>query len=76
VRDGLSERTGLCALGVEVNPLMVACGVCEELYLLLGDGDVIAVTEMLANVSHEVCLIFDDGCHDFSVAEKADQVRT
>jgi hypothetical protein len=31
---------------------------------------------MLANMSHEVCLIFDDGCHDFSVAEMADQLRT
>jgi hypothetical protein len=55
---------------------MVACGVCEELYLFLGDSDVLAVTEMLANMSHEVCLIFDDGCHGFSVAEKADQKRT
>jgi len=27
-------------------------------------------------MSHEVCLIFDDGCHGFSVAEKADQKRT
>jgi hypothetical protein len=55
---------------------MVTCGVCEELNLFLGDSDVLAVTQMLANMSHEVCLIFDDGCHGFSVAEKADQKRT
>ena len=51
---------------------MVACGICEKLHLFLGDSDVLAVTEMLPNMSHEVCLIFDDGCHDFSVAEMAD----
>ena len=55
---------------------MVTCGVCEELNLFLGDSDVLAVTKVLANMSHEVCLIFDDGCHDFSVAEMADQLRT
>ena len=76
MRDGLSEGASLRALGVKVDPLMVACGVCEELYLFLGDSDVLAVAEMLANMSHEVCLIFDDGCHGFSVAENVDQVRT
>jgi hypothetical protein len=55
---------------------MVAGGVCKKLNLFLGDRDVVAVTEMLANMSHEVCLIFDDGCHEFSVAEIADQLRT
>jgi hypothetical protein len=55
---------------------MVAGGVCKKLNLFLSDRDVVAVTEMLANMSHEVCLIFNDGCHGFSVAEIADQLRT
>ena len=74
--NGLTKRSRLGALGVQVNPLVISGGISEELYLLLSNREVLAVSKMLANMSHEVCLIFNDGCHVFSVAEKPPMLRT
>ena len=41
--------SGLGPLGVDVDPLVVAGGVGEQVHLLLGDLDVVAVAEVLAD---------------------------
>lgn len=55
---------------------MIASCIGKKLHLFLGDGDVIAVSQMLANMCHEICLVLDDGCHVLSVADQYDQMRT
>lgn len=61
--NSLTERARLGLLNVEVNPLMVACGVGEQLHLLLGDSEVVAIAKMLAYMGFEVFVVFDNGGH-------------
>src|SRR5436190_5299874 len=49
VRDRRAERTGLRALDVDVNPLVVVGGVGEELDPLLRHGDPVADADVLAD---------------------------
>jgi hypothetical protein len=49
VGDRAAERAGLRPLDVDVDPLVVAGGVGEQVHLLLGDLDVLAVAEVLAD---------------------------
>ena len=50
VGDGAAEGTGLGPLGIDVDPLVVAGGVGEQVDLLLGDLDVVAVAEVLPDL--------------------------
>ena len=60
--DRPAERAGLGPLGVDVDPLVVAGGVGEQVHPLLGDLDPVAVAEVLA---HERAQLLDavDGPH-------------
>jgi len=61
VRNRRSERTILCLLHVDVDPLMVTGGVGKCVHHLLGDSDVVAVSEMLADVGFDAVGAFHDG---------------
>jgi hypothetical protein len=74
--NGLSKWSSLCTFYIKMDPLVVSSSICEHLYLFLGDGDVVAVTQMLSNVGHEVCLVFNDRCHYLSVADTGALIRT
>ena len=51
--DRAAERPGLGPLDVDVDPLVVAGGVGELVDLVLGDLDVVAVAEVLADLGLE-----------------------
>ena len=48
--DRAAEGTGLRLLDVDVNPLVVARGIGEEVHALLGDLHPVGVAEVLADV--------------------------
>ena len=52
--DRAAERSGVGLLDVDVDPLVVAGGVREQVDLILGDLDVRAVAEMLADETLEL----------------------
>ena len=58
--DRAAERAGLGALGVDVDPLVVAGRVGEGVHLFLGDLDVGAVAEVLADEGLEFVGSVDD----------------
>ena len=58
--DRASERACLGPLDVDVDPLVVACGVGELVHLLLGDLHVVAVAEVLADLGLQSVDAVDD----------------
>ena len=66
--NGLTKWASFCFLYIEVNPLMITCGISKKLYLLLCDGQVVAVTQVLSNMGFEVFVVFDDCGHSRSLA--------
>lgn len=59
----LAKWARFCLLNVEVNPLVVACCIGEQLHLLLGHSEVVAIAKMLAYMGFEVFVVFDNGGH-------------
>ena len=68
MRDGLTEWTRLSLFNIQVDPLVVTGCVCKELHLFLCDGDVVAVSQVLANMCFEIFVVFDDCGHAESLA--------
>ena len=66
--DGLTEWTGLCFLNIKVDPLMIACRIGKKLNLFLSDCHVVAETQVLADMSFEIFVVFNDCCHAQSLA--------
>ena len=66
--DGLAKWASLCFFYIEVNPLMITCGIGEKLYLFLCDGQVVAVAQVLSNMGFKVFVVFDDCGHVQSLA--------
>lgn len=54
VGDGGPERTLRRGLGVDVDPLVVAGGLREQVYAVLVDGDPVAATQMAADGAEQV----------------------
>ena len=52
--DRAAEGPGLGLLGIDVDPLMVAGGVGEQVHLLLGDLVPVALTQVLTRVGGKV----------------------
>lgn len=61
-----TKRSTLGPFGVYVDPLVVAGGVSEQVDLILGHGDVLAIAEVLADQILEGVQAFDGCCHDVS----------
>ena len=74
--DGPAEGTGLGPLDVDVDPLVVAGGVGELVHLLLGDLDVVAVAEVLADLGLQPVDAFDDRRHGRIIADRVAAVAT
>lgn len=66
--DGAAERTSLCSLGVEVDPLVIASCVGELLNPLLRDRDPVAVAEVGSDKGREGVKVGDDGRHGVSLS--------
>src|SRR6266849_3146743 len=59
------RRLAFCALGIQMNPLMISGGVCELLNLFLGDGVPAAHTELLAFTAlQSVGVVYDERRHE------------
>ena len=67
--DGAAERAVLGALGVDVDPLVVAGGVRERVHALLGDLEPVRVAQMRADELPEPCDSFDVLGHGRIIAD-------
>ncbi len=74
--DGSAEGTGLGSLDVDVDPLVVTGGIGELVHLLLGDLDVVAVAEVLADLGLQTVDAFDDRRHGRIIADQWRPVAT
>ena len=70
VGDRAAEGPGLGPLDVDVDPLVVAGGVGELVDLLLGDLDLVAVAEVLADLGLQPVDAFDDRRHGRIIADR------
>jgi hypothetical protein len=59
VGDGAAERTGRRPLGIDVDPLVVAGGVGEEINLLLSHRAIVAETQVGAHERSQIIDAFD-----------------
>jgi hypothetical protein len=66
VRDRRAEGALLGALGIDVDPLMIARRVGELVDALLRDLEPVAVAEMLADRGFELCRTLEDCRHAIS----------
>jgi len=76
VRDGPAEWATLGLLHVEVDPLMIPRRVSKELDSLLGDVEVVAVSEVFADVCGQCVDAGNDGGHGLSLPERPGSRRT
>jgi hypothetical protein len=59
VGDRSTKRAGLCALNIDVDPLMVAGRIGENIHLFLCDRKVIGKSEVLTDQTLEFVNTFD-----------------